>query len=145
MGEENKSVDAINFFSIMTIMSFLITIPISAITEPATIGLVASGAIPNEIVTKALYAALFFHAYQQLSYAILNRVSPVTHSVGNCVKRVVVIASSIIFFQNPVSPLNLAGAGIAISGVYMYSMAKRLSTKWSKDKIVENDEPKHVD
>uniref|UniRef100_A0A7S2P3P9 Sugar phosphate transporter domain-containing protein n=1 Tax=Bigelowiella natans TaxID=227086 RepID=A0A7S2P3P9_BIGNA len=129
MGGENKSIDAINFFSIMTIMSFLITIPISAIIEPGTIGLVTSGAVSNDVVTKALYAAFFFHAYQQLSYAILNRISPVTHSVGNCVKRVVVIASSIIFFQNPVSPLNLAGAGIAISGVYMYSMAKRLSAK----------------
>lgn len=36
-------------------------------------------------------------------------VSPVTHSVGNCVKRVVVIASSILFFKTPVSPLNSIG------------------------------------
>lgn len=40
---------------------------------------------------------------------ILQRVSPVTHSVGNCVKRVVVIVSSVIFFQTPVSPVNAFG------------------------------------
>lgn len=45
----------------------------------------------------------------QVSYMILARVSPVTHSVGNCVKRVVVIVSSVIFFQTPVSPINAIG------------------------------------
>jgi hypothetical protein len=40
---------------------------------------------------------------------ILQRVSPVTHSVGNCVKRVVVIVSSVIIFKTAVSPLNAAG------------------------------------
>lgn len=45
----------------------------------------------------------------QVSYMILQRVSPVTHSVGNCVKRVVVIVSSVIFFQTPVSLINSLG------------------------------------
>jgi hypothetical protein len=45
----------------------------------------------------------------QVSYMILQRVSPVTHSVGNCVKRVVVIVSSVIIFKTAVSPLNAAG------------------------------------
>lgn len=40
---------------------------------------------------------------------ILGMVSPVTHSVGNCLKRVVVIVSSVIFFQTPVSPINTLG------------------------------------
>ena len=40
---------------------------------------------------------------------ILQRVSPVTHSVGNCVKRVVVIVSSVLFFRTPVSPINSLG------------------------------------
>lgn len=45
----------------------------------------------------------------QVSYMILELVSPVTHAVGNCVKRLVVIVSSIIFFQTPVSPTNSLG------------------------------------
>ena len=59
-----------------------------------------------------------------MSYLILQRVEPVTHAVGNCVKRVVVIVSSIIFFQNPVSPINAAGTALALGGVFLYSKAK---------------------
>lgn len=44
---------------------------------------------------------------------ILARVSPVTHSVGNCVKRVVVIVTSVLFFRTPVSPINSLGIFIA--------------------------------
>jgi solute carrier family 35 protein E1 len=60
---------------------------------------------------RLLLAGLCFHSYQQLSYMILSRVAPVTHSIGNCVKRVVVIVASLIVFQNPVSTQNLAGEG----------------------------------
>ena len=41
---------------------------------------------------------------------ILSRVSPVTHSIGNCVKRVVVIVASVLVFQNPVTRQNALGA-----------------------------------
>ena len=46
----------------------------------------------------------------QVSYMILQRVSPVTHSIGNCLKRVIVIVASVIFFQNPMSQQNMLGA-----------------------------------
>lgn len=52
---------------------------------------------------------ILFSGNMQVSYMILQRVSPVTHSVGNCVKRVVVIVSSVVFFQTPVSPINSLG------------------------------------
>ena len=95
----------------------------------------------------------------QVSYMILQRVSPVTHSVGNCVKRVVVIVSSVIFFQTPVSPVNAfgktfedlcfdvlltiypcttvaeilnsfsTGTAVALAGVFLYSRVKRIKSK----------------
>lgn len=40
---------------------------------------------------------------------ILSKVTPVTHSVGNCVKRVVVIVTSVLFFKTPVSAINAIG------------------------------------
>ena len=45
----------------------------------------------------------------QVSYMILQRVSPVTHSIGNCLKRVIVIVASVIVFQNPMSRQNMIG------------------------------------
>jgi solute carrier family 35 protein E1 len=41
---------------------------------------------------------------------ILQRVSPVTHSIGNCLKRVIVIVASVLFFQNPMGRQNMIGA-----------------------------------
>jgi len=48
----------------------------------------------------------------QVSYMILEMVSPVTHSVANSVKRVVIIVSSVIFFQTPVSAVNALGKSL---------------------------------
>ena len=45
----------------------------------------------------------------QVSYMILQRVSPVTHSIGNCLKRIIVIVASVIFFKNPMSQQNMIG------------------------------------
>ncbi|KAF2311418.1 hypothetical protein GH714_022813 [Hevea brasiliensis] len=111
----------ITLFSIITIMSFILLAPVSLFMEgvkftPAY--LQSAGLNVKEVYIRSLFAALCFHAYQQVSYMILQRVSPVTHSVGNCVKRVVVIVSSVIFFQTPVSPINSLGTGIALAGVF---------------------------
>ena len=46
----------------------------------------------------------------QVSYMILQRVSPVTHSIGNCLKRVIVIVASVLVFKNPMSQQNMIGA-----------------------------------
>ena len=48
--------------------------------------------------------------HAQVSYMILQRVSPVTHSIGNCLKRVIVIVASVIFFRNPMGTQNIIGA-----------------------------------
>jgi hypothetical protein len=50
----------------------------------------------------------------QVSYMILSRVSPVTHSIGNCLKRVIVIVASVIFFQNPMGTQNMIGVCLVL-------------------------------
>lgn len=66
----------------------------------------------------------------QVAYMILQKVSPVTHSVGNCVKRVVVIVSSVIFFRTPVSPINALGK-IAILWFQLEKFEQVLYTFWT--------------
>ncbi|KAH0862905.1 hypothetical protein HID58_080116 [Brassica napus] len=130
LGED--SLDNITLFSIITLMSLFLMAPVTFFSEgikftPSYIQ--SAGVNVQQIYTKSLIAALCFHAYQQVSYMILARVSPVTHSVGNCVKRVVVIVSSVIFFKTPVSPVNAFGTGIALAGVFLYSRVKRIKPK----------------
>eukprot|EP00959_Pyramimonas_sp_CCMP1952_P459363 9478140-Pyramimonas_sp.AAC.2 len=44
-----------------------------------------------------------------------------------CDRRVVVIAVSILFFKTQASQWNIIGTAVALSGVFAYSMAKRIS------------------
>lgn len=66
-------------------------------------------AAQQQLFQRLLSAGICFHGYQQLSYMILSRVTPVTHSIGNCVKRVVVILASVVAFQHPMSTQNALG------------------------------------
>ncbi|KAL6174901.1 PREDICTED: triose phosphate/phosphate translocator, non-green plastid, chloroplastic [Fragaria vesca subsp. vesca] len=132
MVKDKASMDNITLFSIITVMSFFLLTPVAFFLEgvkftPAA--MTSAGLNVNQLYIRSFIAALCFHAYQQVSYMILARVSPVTHSVGNCVKRVVVIVSSVIFFKTPVSPINSLGTGIALAGVFLYSRVKRIKAK----------------
>ncbi|GFP79909.1 triose phosphate/phosphate translocator non-green plastid chloroplastic [Phtheirospermum japonicum] len=132
MVKKEESLDNITLFSIITIMSFFLMAPTAIFMEGIKFtpsALQAAGVNANQLYSRSLVAALCFHAYQQVSYMILQRVSPVTHSVGNCVKRVVVIVTSVIFFRTPVSPINSLGTGIALAGVFLYSRVKRIKPK----------------
>ncbi|KAI7750942.1 hypothetical protein M8C21_026923, partial [Ambrosia artemisiifolia] len=132
MVKKEESLDNITLFSVITIMSFFLLAPVTLFTEGVRVTpayLQSAGLNVKQVYIRSLLAAICFHAYQQVSYMILQRVSPVTHSVGNCVKRVVVIVTSVLFFRTPVSPINSIGTGVALAGVFLYSQVKRLKPK----------------
>ncbi|GBG45767.1 hypothetical protein CBR_g79225, partial [Chara braunii] len=83
--------------------------------------------------------SIFYHLYNQVSYMALDNISPLTFSVGNTMKRVVVIISSIIAFHTKVLPLNAVGSAIAILGTFLYSQAKAHSDKTKQMVKVEAD------
>ncbi|KAK1662481.1 hypothetical protein QYE76_050640 [Lolium multiflorum] len=131
-GEEEESMDDINLFSLITVLSFLLSCPLMLLAEGVKFSpayLQSTGVNLQELCVRAALAGLCFHGYQKISYMILARVSPVTHSVANCVKRVVVIVSSVLFFRTPISPVNALGTGAALGGVYLYSRLKKSKPK----------------
>ena len=65
--------------------------------------------------------SVFYHLYNQVSYMSLDEISPLTFSIGNTMKRISVIVSSIIIFHTPVQPINALGAAIAVLGTFLYS------------------------
>ncbi|KAG7033105.1 Isocitrate dehydrogenase [NADP], chloroplastic/mitochondrial [Cucurbita argyrosperma subsp. argyrosperma] len=130
-----EALDNINLFSVITIISFTLLVPSALLLEgtkfsPSYLQLAANqGLNVSELCIRLLLSGICFHSYQQVSYSILQEISPVTHAVGNSLKRVVVIVSSVIFFQTAVSHLNALGTGIALVGVFLYSRAKRMNSK----------------
>ncbi|CAI5736867.1 unnamed protein product [Hyaloperonospora brassicae] len=67
-----------------------------------------------------------FYIQSALAYMLMSLVSPVTHSVANCVKRALIILLSIYRYGEDVSVLNLCGMALVVFGVYGFNTASRL-------------------
>ncbi|KAF2308501.1 hypothetical protein GH714_010072 [Hevea brasiliensis] len=123
MVDKEEKLDNINLFSVITIISFILLVPTAIFLDgykftPSYLQSAANqGLNVRELCLRSLLTGFCFHSYQQVSYMILEMVNPVTHAVGNCVKRVVVIVSSVIFFQTPISPINSLASNLALTPV----------------------------
>lgn len=62
--------------------------------------------------------------YNVLSFYALRRSDVITHAVLNVFRRVVIITSSIFFFQVVVTPMNLCGIVLAILGVAAFTCTR---------------------
>lgn len=60
-----------------------------------------------------------------MAFSVLSGVSPLTYSIMNTLKRLFVIAISIVWFGNPITATNAIGICVAISGVMLYNRAKQ--------------------
>ncbi|CAG9466840.1 unnamed protein product [Pedinophyceae sp. YPF-701] len=126
--QDMQSLDETNIFAAITIGALVFITPLVCYLDGPALGAIAQGTstLTSDVLIKAVLAGVCRFVDVLASFAILQRVTPVTHSVGNCVKRVVVIAASILFFKTPASTLNIIGTTLALGGVFAYSMAKRL-------------------
>ncbi|XP_008649411.1 phosphoenolpyruvate/phosphate translocator 3, chloroplastic [Zea mays] len=132
LADKEDSLDDINLFSIITVMAFLLSAPLMLCVEGIKFSpsyLQNAGVNVKELFIRAALAGTSFYFYQQVSYSLLARVSPVTHSVANSLKRVVVIVSSVLFFRTLISPINALGTGVALAGVFLYSQFKKSKPK----------------
>ncbi|KAG1666122.1 hypothetical protein FOA52_010912 [Chlamydomonas sp. UWO 241] len=68
-----------------------------------------------------LMVGLLYHLYNQFAFNTLQRVSPVSHGVCNVVKRIAIIFSSVVFFNQVMTTQALVGTSIAIFGTYLYT------------------------
>jgi hypothetical protein len=59
-----------------------------------------------------------------VQFKALDQISPVTHAVGNTMRRVVIMVVCAVVFGTPVTLLGGIGSAIAIAGSYAYAMAK---------------------
>jgi Triose-phosphate Transporter family len=71
--------------------------------------------------TRLLAVGLLYHLYNQFAFNTLGRVSPVSHGVCNVVKRICIIATSVLFFGNKLSLQTQIGTAIALLGTWLYT------------------------
>lgn len=130
---KGENMGVANFFGVLSIMSTIILAPIALIIDhpgkviaawkKATVGVTAVVSAPKLIFTLFI-SGLFFYLYQEVAFKALDSVHPITHAVANTVKRVVIIVTSIIVFNNPITKANALGSSIALLGVLLYSITK---------------------
>lgn len=119
-----------NMFAVLTIMGFLMILPLSLVIEgPAQVSAAWSAALTNGYTQAHLLKLLsvsgaLYYLFNEVAFLALIEVAPVTHAVTNTVKRVVIIVASILFFHTPVTCLGAVGSATAILGATAYSYAK---------------------
>eukprot|EP00980_Cylindrotheca_fusiformis_P028431 scaffold22599_cov139-Cylindrotheca_fusiformis.AAC.22 len=140
-----ENLDAQNLYAILTAMSTIIMIPFMLAFEgtgmfKACGDLVASGKFTRRSIFTLLgFGSASYYAYNEVAFLALGKVNPVTHAVGNTIKRVVIIAASAVAFTTPMSTGSIIGSSIAIFGTLLYSLAMNATKKQIAEagKIVE--------
>ncbi|XP_050371031.1 glucose-6-phosphate/phosphate translocator 2, chloroplastic-like [Argentina anserina] len=128
-GMKGKSVSGMNYYACLSMLSLLILIPFAIAVEGPQVWAAgwktALEQIGPNFVWWVAAQSIFYHLYNQVSYMSLDQISPLTFSIGNTMKRISVIVSSIIIFRTPVQPINCLGAAIAIFGTFLYSQSNK--------------------
>ncbi|EEF50760.1 Triose phosphate/phosphate translocator, chloroplast precursor, putative [Ricinus communis] len=121
--------DSTNVYAYISIIALLFCIPPAVLIEgPKLMQYGFRDAISKvglfKFVSDLFWIGMFYHLYNQVATNTLERVAPLTHAVGNVLKRVFVIGFSIVVFGNRISTQTGIGTAIAIAGVAMYSLIK---------------------
>ena len=119
-----KSMDGVNLYFFLSCTALAAVLPLWLATDAR-----AFWADPS-LLDARLLGMLFVcgalhYAYNQVSFLVLVRVEPLTHAVSNVLRRVAVIAGTIVYFGQEVSPSNAAGIASVFGGVLLYLASKR--------------------
>lgn len=124
-----ENLDAQNLYAVLTAMSTVILIPMMLALEgtgffTAFSKVVKAGEYTrNSLATLIALSGATYYAYNEVAFLALGKVNPVTHAVGNTIKRIVIIVASVIAFKTPMSTGSIVGSSVAIAGTLMYSLA----------------------
>ncbi|KAF6176391.1 hypothetical protein GIB67_024290 [Kingdonia uniflora] len=128
-GMKGKAVGGMNYYACLSLLSLAILTPFAIAVEGPQMWVegwkTAVSQIGPQVIWWVAAQSVFYHLYNQVSYMSLDEISPLTFSIGNTMKRISVIVSSIIIFRTPVQPVNALGTAIAILGTFIYSQAKK--------------------
>jgi solute carrier family 35 protein E1 len=121
-----KNLSETNLYAVLTIMSFVMLAPVSLLIEnPFKVASVWSTALETNTASYLMWnsalSGITYYLYNETAFMALGRVMPVTHAIGNTLKRVVIIVSAVVFFHTEVSLTGWIGCSIAIFGTFLYS------------------------
>lgn len=115
-----------NLYGILTVCAFAMLLPFALIFEASKWpAFIANTELTTLEFFKLVFGAgLSFYLYNEVAFLALESLHPISHAVVNTIKRVVIIGVSVLVFQNPFPLQSQIGSGVAIMGVFLYSLAK---------------------
>lgn len=126
--QKGKQVGGMNYYACLSMMSCVLLLPFAVAVEGPSMWAAgwdaAIQSVGHQFPVWVVLQCVLYHLHNQVSYMSLDQISPLSFSIGNTMKRVTVIVTSILIFRTPVSPINALGAAIAILGTFLYSQAK---------------------
>ena len=130
-----------NLFRIITIISAIQLLPIALLVEGSTLQTAYSNIVTNgnyeEFLSSMLISGVSYYMYNEVAFWILGLVHPITHAVGNTIKRVVIIFASIILLKTPITLQGALGSFIAILGTFTYSLVLFQYEKKQRNKDID--------
>ncbi|CCF72756.1 protoporphyrinogen oxidase [Babesia microti strain RI] len=129
-----KNIDMTNIYTLMTLVSSMLSIPVVIFVEGrlwVPVWIAVTNKMTNKDVLcmclRAFLSGVWYYFSNELGFICLSQINQVSHAVANTIKRIAIIAASLIVFKHPVSTLGLLGAFIAILGTCFYSICRH---KW---------------
>ena len=77
-----------------------------------------------DIIQNIVLSGVFFYLYNEFAFAITAKVGPVTSSVLNTLKRVIIIVVTAVVFGEAMERNAMIGSAVAIAGTMFYSLAE---------------------
>jgi len=122
-----------NMFGLVTAMAFAFSIPTAMIGEGRKIVGLWEKALETQTAVdlwkSIVVSGMFHYLNNEVMYLALGNVHPVTLAVGNTMKRVFIMAASVLVFRNTITLQAGIGSAIGISGVLLYSLTKQYYEK----------------
>jgi len=142
---DGKPIAPADMFGLLTCISALVSVPLAMVVEgrmlPSLWATAAAGCPGGSLGLGAQVAltGLYFYAYSEVAMKALSNVHPVTHAIGNTMRRVVIMLVCMVAFRTPMTPLGACGSALAIGGSYVYAVVKQ------REKQADSEQRKHSD
>ena len=116
--ERGENMTPANMFGVLTIVSAIVSIPMALVVEgprfpprgPAAAASTSGGALG--FASRSLLTGLYFYGYSEVAMKALNNVHPVTHAIGNTMRRVVIMLVCMVAFRTPMTPMGAVKLGV---------------------------------
>ncbi len=137
----NESTSDLRAFCVICLFSTILFLPVLGFKLLAVsyqTGIVVYRDIDKGSVYALLLSSFFHFSYNLFSFRILVKVSAVSHSVINVMKRVVIIVASLLSFGIEITPVQVIGIFVSNVGVWLYIKHKKTTENKQTTTISDN-------